>query len=204
MPNREKIKKGTSEVFSYIDCKKIKEIASLKDGILYFRSRILDEQTLKAVGNLEDVIDIKSFTGFNFRVPMIYRYSPLAILIGNHLHYEVYPHKGMETLYRLSLNHVHILQGRAIFRQISEDCGKCKIIRKKYLEVQMGPLNEAQVTISPTFFFTMIDLCDPFPCYPGPHITRATRSGDKSYSIYFMVLVCIATGTINIQVIEVL
>ena len=135
-------------------------MAVLKDGILYFRSRMLYEQTLKTVGILQDVIDIKSFIGFNFRVPMIYRYSPISILIVNHLHYEVYPHKGMETLYRFSLNHVHILQGRAIFRQISNDF-KCKIVRKKNLEVQMGPLHETQVSISPTFFFTMVYLCAP-------------------------------------------
>ena len=82
----------------------------------------MDQQTLKAVCKLEDIIDVGGFLGFNFHVPIVYRYSPLALSIASHIHYNVVKHRGLETSYRLSMNYVHILQGRAVFRQIIEDC----------------------------------------------------------------------------------
>ena len=137
----------------------------MKESILYFNGRILDEQTLKSIGDLEEIINLESFTGFNFRVPILYRHSPISYSIASHLHYNVLQHKGQETCYRLSLGYVHILQGRAVFRSIAEDCVKCKMLRKKYLEVEMGPMHDTQISITPVFYCTMVDLFGPLTCY---------------------------------------
>ena len=123
---------GTREVERYVDKKKIDKMEVWRDDILYLKGRIMDELSLKAIGDLEGIVNVSEFIGFNFSVPILYRHSPLSLLIANHLHYNVLEHKGMESCYRLSLNHVHILQGRAVFRNVVEHCIKCKMLRKKY------------------------------------------------------------------------
>ena len=88
---------ATTEVFRYTDKSKVKELAVLKEGVLFLKSRILDEQTLKAIGGLEDMVDVDCFAGLSFNVLLIYRHSPMAISIANHLHYDVFQHKGLES-----------------------------------------------------------------------------------------------------------
>ena len=138
----------------------------------------------------------------NFRVPLIDQHSPLAISIANHLHYQKYPHRGAETQYRMSLQFIKILSGRKVFNQVSADCIYCKKLQKKVLEQIMGPLTEPQVSISPVFYYTLVDLWGPLKSYvPGyEKVTRSTA--DKPHEIYILVFACCATGTVNCQVIE--
>ena len=93
----------------------------MKNGIMYCKNRILESQTLRAVGELENIIDLQSFTGVNFNVPLVDRHSPLAISIANHLHYNVVKHKGAETIFRMSLQFARIIQGRLLFKDITDD-----------------------------------------------------------------------------------
>ena len=194
-------RKASSEVRRYVDKKKVMEIAAEKEGVLYFKSRVLDKQRLSAVGGLEDMVDVSGFGGLNFSVPVLYRFSPLSISIAQHMHYEVFGHKGYETCYRLSIDKVYIMQGRGLFRAIGEDCVKCKKMRKKFLEVEMGALHDSQITVSPIFFATMVDCFGPLKCY-CPGYERVTRGGEKTYKVWMMVFCCMATGTINVQVVE--
>ena len=95
---------------------------------------------LRAVGHLSDFINIESFTGVNFKIPMLDEHSPLSFSIAKHLHYEKYQHMGAESLFRLSLQHCNIVNGRKLFNKIAEDCVYCKKKLKKYVEQLMGPL----------------------------------------------------------------
>ena len=101
------------------DSKLVERVGILDNGVLFCKSRLTDDQSLRAVGGLENVVDLESFTGVNFRVPVIDKFSPVAISIANHLHFEVYRHKGTETLHLLSLQHVKIIGGRIL---IYPDC----------------------------------------------------------------------------------
>ena len=167
--------------------KDIEKIATEVDGILYSNSRLLEEAELKVVGHLADTINIEQFTGVNFRVPLIDQHSPLAISIANHLHYQKYPHRGAETQYRMSLQFIKILSGRKVFNQVSADCIYCKKLQKKVVEQIMGPLTEPQVSISPVFYYTLVDLWGPLKSYvPGyKKVTRSTA--DKPHEIYILV-----------------
>ena len=64
----------------------------------------------------------------------------------------------------------------------------------------MGGLSDSQLTVSPVFYFTMIDMWGPMKAY-CPGYERATRR-DKSYDVYFLVFSCVATGAVNVQLLE--
>ena len=151
------------------------KIAIEEDGVLYHRSRLLEAAEIKAVGHLADSINLETFTGIGFKVPVIDQHSPLAISTSIYLHYVKYPHRGAETLHRLSMQHCNILKGRQIFSHISKDCDYCKKLRKKLAEQMMGPLDPSQTSIAPVFYFTLIDLWGPLPSFV-PGYEKMTRS----------------------------
>ena len=192
------------EVKAFNDPKYVNKIAVEENKILYCKSRLLESAELRTVGHLANALNLKSFSGVNFKVPVLDKHSPVAISIANHLHYVKYPHKGAESLYRLCLQFCNILGGRQLFNTVSTDCIFCAKMQKKLLKQIMGPLSDSQITISPVFYFTIVDLWGPLTSYvPGYEKLGVTRStADKSYSIYVMVFVCVATGTVNTQVIE--
>ena len=169
-------RKANKEVFQFNNHKDIEKVAILEDGILYCRSRLLEAADIKAVGHIADSIDIETFTGVNFKVPLVDQHSPLAVSIALYLHYRKYPHRGAETLHRLSLQHCKILKGRQLFTHIAHECCYCKRLGKKLAEQMMGPLSFTQTTISPVFYFTLVDLWGPLTSFvPGyEKITRST------------------------------
>ena len=118
-----------------------------------------------------------------------------------HLHYNVIKHRGAETIFRMSLQYAKILQGRVLFRDITEDCVYCKKLRLRYIKQMMGPLSDCQLTISPIFFYTYVDAWGPIKAYT-PGYSKNTRSSTKSFDLYMVVFGCAATATINIQVME--
>ena len=50
-------KKATKEVLHFNDKKAVEKIGEISNGILYCKSRLVEGQTLRAVGGLEDIID---------------------------------------------------------------------------------------------------------------------------------------------------
>ena len=65
----------------------------------------------------------------------------------------------------------------------------------------MGPLHDAQVSISPVFYCTMVDIFGPLTCY-CPGYEKATRANSKDYKVWMLVMCCVSTGTVNVQLIE--
>ena len=101
-------KRATKEIFKYHDKKFIEKRGIEIDGVLFSKDRILEGQELQIVGGLERTVDLHSLTGISFRVPLIYKNSPLAVAIGEHLHYDVIKHMGAESVYRLSLQYMAV------------------------------------------------------------------------------------------------
>ena len=194
-------KKTTAEVLKFNDKKLVDRLGVMKDGILYSKSRLLESQNVRAVGDLDIGLNLKSFTGVNFAVPLIDKCSPLAVSISLHLHYNVLPHRGAETLYRMSLQHANIIQGRTLMKKVCEDCIFCKKLKLKYLKQLMGPLSDAQLSISPIFYYCYIDAWGPVKSYV-PGYERETRSGHKIHEMMMLIFGCAATGMINCQMME--
>ena len=189
----------TKIVKKFNDQKKLKKIAFEKDDILYCQTRVLEGQTVKVTGGLDIDMSLSGLFDLNFQVPLIDHHSPLAYPIALHLH-GLFNHRGFESCYRLSLNKVKILGGLQLFKSISLNCVICIKDRKKYLRMVMGGLTDSQLTISPVFYFTLVDMWGPIKCY-CPGYEKQTRR-DKSYEVYFLVFSCVATGAVNVQLLE--
>ena len=134
--------------------------------------------------------------------PMLDRHSPIAYSIASFIHNQVGKHAGYESCYRLSLGFCHIIQGASLFREISEECSKCRMRRKKHIEAVMGPVSDHQLTMCPPFFAAFCDLDGPYKIY-APGRERDTRNSKaQSVNVYIMTFACPVTKLINLQVIE--
>ena len=160
---------------------------------------MLEGQTVKVVGGLKVDVSLSGLFNLNFKVPLIDQHSPLAFPLALHLH-SLFNHRGVESTYRLSLNYVRILGGMHIFKSISLNCVVCMKERKDYMKLVMGGLTDCQLSISPVFYYTLVDMWGPVKCY-CPGYERLTRR-DKSYEVHFLVFSCVATGAVNIQLLE--
>ena len=112
----------------------------LHKGVYLCKNCLLETSELRVVGHLSNFMNIKSFTGVNYKLPVFDYYSPLSWPLASHLHYHKpeYRHKGDESLYRLSLLHCNILNGRKLFMNITQDCLYCKKMTKKVYGASNG------------------------------------------------------------------
>ena len=181
--------------------RKLKEIAVEVDGILYSKTRIVDFHEVELVGGLQVSSELQTLLGTNFKVPLVEKHSPLVFPLVLYLH-EEFNHRGIESTYRLSLEKVKIIDGKSFFKTVSENCIKCKIKRKSLLDQIMGPLPKYQISVTPVFFYCLIDMWGPLQVY-APGYERSTRgAAAKKYKCYFLIFVCAVTGMCNVQLIE--
>ena len=152
-------KLGTVEVKEFNSQSVIKNYTVEKNNILYSKGRLIDGMNFIEAGGL-DLGDLGEL-GVNVQVPVLDRYSPLSYSIANHVHWKLAKHKGMETCSRTSFQNVLILQGPALYKEIGEECIKCKMKRKHFLEVSMGPVSQHQLAVAPPMWAAQVDLFGP-------------------------------------------
>ena len=193
--------KGTNEVKNFNKKELVDKIAIEINGILFNRSRILDGQRFVVTAGFNaDSLGLE--TQLNLLSPVLDRHSPIALSIALYVHENLSMHAGYETCYRMSLGFCHIIQGLSLFRKISEECVKCSMIRKKYLEVVMGPVSEHQLSISPAFYSAFCDLDGPYRVLV-PGFEKQTRARNVTTSkVWIMTFVCPMSKLCNMQVIE--
>ena len=143
-----------------------------------------------------DMFCLKVFT------PVLDRFSPLSYAIADYIHRVVAKHRGYETCFRESLNYVFIIQAMGLFKEISDDCIKCTKLRKKYLEVSMGPIADEQLVIAPPFWIAMCDIFGPCQVYVPGHSMLSRNKQAVDVKCYVLVFVCLVTKLVNMQVIE--
>ena len=193
-------RKGTLEVKKFVNKQTINKIAHEVDGILLSKGRLMEGMNFVETAEL-DHFNLGSL-GVRINIPVLDRFSPLSYSIAAHVHWQIGRHKGIETTNRLVLEHVCILQGMTLCRELAEECIRCHMKRKRLLEVPMGPVSEDQLVIAPPFYVTMLDLCGPFRAYV-PGFERETRNRRAiDYKLYIMVSVCVTTKIVNLQVLE--
>ena len=193
-------RKGTKEVRQFVSKKFISKIACEVDGILLSKGRLIDGMNFVETGELGN-FNLGSL-GVKVNIPVLERFSPLSYSIAQHVHWTVGRHRGIETNNRLSLEHVSIIQGMTLYRELAEECIKCHMKRKKFVEVPMGPIAQEQLMIAPPFYITMVDLFGPVKSYV-PGYERETRNRPALESkLHIMAAVCVTTKIVNLQVLD--
>ena len=88
--------------------------------------------------------------------------------LGLYVHWDLAVHRGHETCSRISLEQVSIMQGAALYKELSENCTRCAIKRKKFIEAAFGPIRETQLALAPPFWFCQMDMFGPVDVFvPG-------------------------------------
>ena len=111
----------------------------------------------------------------SFCVPVLDRYSPVAISIALDIHWyhEDVQHTGIESMLRQTESVAHIIGGRSLVRSIKDGCKKCRILNKESVDVVMGPLQNVNLCIAPPFYASQVDIFGPFKSYSSAN-KRAT------------------------------
>ena len=140
---------------------------------------------------------MKDLSSDTFCVPLVYKHSPLAYGLINEIHWysKAAMHSGVETVWRFVLKEAFIIQGRDLVKKIKLHCERCRYLRKKVLDVQMGPISRHCMTIAPAFYATQADICGPFKAYSSHHKRTTIK-------IWLIVYCCISTSTTNIKVMD--
>ena len=185
--------KATNEVKHFGNVKRLKKISKEVDGILYYTGRILSTQEFNIAADITPVM--KDLTSSTFCVPIVDKDSPVAISIINeiHWHHEVARHRGVETLLRYVMQIAYILEGRQLVKYIRNHCERCRFLRKKTIDVTMGPISKHSLSIAPAFYVTMLDIAGPFKAFT-PHNKRST------IKIYYIIFCYATTSMTNIKV----
>ena len=165
-------RKATEEVKAFNSPAVIEKVGTEVDGVLLSSGRILNEMEFIQTAELE--VDLGSM-GIRTKLPVLDRHSPLAYSIAQYIHWDLAVHRGAETCSRLSMEHVHIIQGAALFREIAQNCPRCAMKRKRYLDASFGPIRENQLAIAPPFWFCQMDLLGPVDVFV-PGYERVTRN----------------------------
>ena len=193
-------RKAANEVVKFNPASKVEKVGTMRNGILFSKGRILDSMNFAETGglNLPDL----NLIGIKSNVPVVDRFSPLAYTIANHIHWDVAKHKGIESCNRISLCHVNILQSANLFKEIGEECLRCRMKRKKTIEVPMGPVSDHQLRVCPPFWATQADIFGPIQVYV-PGYERNTRGRNAlAAKCWVLTFVCPVTRLTNLQVIE--
>ena len=108
--------------------------------------------------------------------PVLNRYSSLSYTIAEYRHDEVMKHKGSETCYRCSQDHVFVIQGMNLFRKLGKECVSCKKFRDQYLDISTAPLLNVSFIVAPTFYYCQLDFMGPLKLYmPGHNMLLRNR-----------------------------
>ena len=165
--------KSSEEVKYFLKKEKYCNITTDIDGILYYSGRILNNYQFDGYPDLcEAAIDLCSTS---FCVPVMSRYSPVAISVALEIHW-YHPdvqHKGVEAIFRKTLDVAHIIGGYKLAVSIKRGCKRCRILYKNTVDVAMGPLKKFNFCIAPAFYASQIDIFGPFKAF-SPANKRAT------------------------------
>ena len=128
---------ATDEAKEFVKAETLSKISTESNNILYCKNRLLESMEFKVVSGME-MVDLDPLC-INVRTPIIDRFSPLAYSFAQYIHYEVSNHAGLETCNRLSLERVYIVQGLSLYKEISDECIKCKIKRRRFSQFNNSP-----------------------------------------------------------------
>ena len=112
-----------------------------------------------------------------------------------HWHSKAEIHSGVKTVWRYVIKTGFIIFGKDLVKKIKTQCERCRYLRRKAIDVEMGSISKHSITIAPAFYVTQADICGPFKAY-SLHHKRTT------IKIWLIVYCCISALTANIKVMD--
>ena len=188
-------RKATFIVKYFVKESQYSKISREKDGKLTYTRRILPTNSSAISGPMTKAMQNLSAT--TFCISLVDKHSPIAYAIINEVHWHdnVAQNADLETVCIYALRRANIIEGKSIAKTIKRYSRRCRYVRKKAIDIAMGPVFECHVKIVPTFYSTKVDLAGPFKaCF--------RRSKRTALKIGLVVLCCATTCTINIRFIE--
>ena len=188
-------KKPTLEAKEFVKENEYQKNSFQKDGILYYKGRILATEKINATCEMSTVM--KDLCSNTFCVAVIYKHSPLAYSIVKEIHWhaDTAKHSGVETVWRYVLKLGYIMQGTDLVKKVKKNCERCRYLRKKAINIEMGPVSSHSLRIVPAFDLDLFDLCGPFKAY-SPHNKTTT------IKIWLAVYCCMSASTTLTKVME--
>ena len=177
------------------------EIDHLKEGkslprnsnILSLSPFLDDKGILRIGGRLQ-----RSTLSVNEKNPVLIpgRHHIATLLIRHH--HETVEHQGRHfTEGAVRAAGYWINGGKRPISLIVHRCVKCRKLRGKVCQQKMADLPKDRVTISPPFTFVGVDVFGPWDV-----VTRRTRGGAANHKRQAVLLTCLATRAVHIEVIE--
>ena len=98
-------------------------------------------------------------TVISFCVPLIDKFSPLAYVLVNEVHWyhDDARHSGNETVMRYVQQIAHLIDDRSLVQQFRRQCPRCRSI-----EVAMGSVSPVNLCIAPAFYVCQVDMFVPY------------------------------------------
>ena len=87
------------------------------------------------------------------------------------------------------------MQGRDLVKKVKKNCERCRYLRKKAINIEMGPVSPHSLRTAPAFYATQVNLCGPFKAY-SPHHKKIT------IKIWLAVCCCMSISTTSVKAME--
>ena len=161
------------------------------DGILYYQSRLSEENQVKCIDLCTDVF----FDGFEIKslLPVVSAKSDLFLVFATYIHDHVLLHTGVEALLRKCMEKMYVIDNpREVLKTIKGKCTRCRLIAKKTLELRVMNHPDVRTDITPPFYNVQIDTVYGFRCQSHKNARGKTRQ------MYCLVMVCLLTGAVSI------
>ena len=78
---------------------------------------------------------------------------------------------------------------------IKDDCARCRFLKKRAIDVVMGPKADDNFCIAPPFHICQVDMFGPFCSFSNVNKRASTK-------ILFVIFVCCTTGAVDLKVTE--
>ena len=150
-------RKATGEVKHFQDEKDFSQFTIEKDGILLYKSRVLDGQVVEDHdGILGDVRPL------HFVRPVVDRFSPVAYSVMRHVHDRVAKHMNPVVTLRESREICFVIKGRDLANEIAKLCHHCKKLKAVKVENEMAAQHPSTLSVGAAFSKVQVDMAGPW------------------------------------------
>ncbi|XP_058987609.1 uncharacterized protein LOC131806839 [Musca domestica] len=161
-----------------------------KSSSIHSLTPFLDDRgILRVGGRLEEAT-----LAYDTKHPMLLPYNdPIVKLILSMIHLEN-SHCGSQLLLATSRQKYWIIKGKAMARNIVQNCVRCTRAKPKLYNQIMGNLPPSRVTPARPFIVSGVDYC-------GPLWVHYKIRGKRPHKVYIAVFVCFATKAVHLEIV---